>query len=81
MNAELKKEFITFLETRGEYFRKVHEGQYRIRCPFCGDSTKNQMSTNFYINIDKESNNFLQYSRSSCCSANILAFLPITSSS
>lgn len=39
-----------------------------MRCPFCGDSSKSQMSTNFYINIDQESNKFLNYKcfRASC---------------
>lgn len=66
MNAELKKEFITFLETRGEYFRKVHEGQYRIRCPFCGDTQKNFNEGHLYIKAELDNDYAIAYNCFKC---------------
>lgn len=45
-----------------------------MRCPFCGDSVKSSTSTNFSINIDPESNRFLNYQcfRSSCLTKGVV---------
>lgn len=49
MQEKLKEEFIDYLKERGGYFKKVHEGQYRMRCPFCGDTQKNLNEGHLYI--------------------------------
>lgn len=66
MNKELKKEFIDFLETRGEYFKKVHEGQYRIRCPFCGDTQKNLNEGHLYIKAELDNDYSVVYNCFKC---------------
>lgn len=63
---DLKRAFIYFLENRGEYFKKVHEGQYRIRCPFCGDSKKNLNEGHLYIKCDLDNDNNIQYNCFKC---------------
>ena len=62
----LKRGFIHFLENRGEYFKKVHEGQYRIRCPFCGDTQKNLNEGHLYIKCDLDNDNNIQYNCFKC---------------
>ena len=62
----LKQNFIHFLETRGEYFRKVHEGQYRIRCPFCGDTQKNLNEGHLYIKCDLDNDYDIAYNCFKC---------------
>ena len=62
----LKQNFIHFLETRGEYFRKVHEGQYRIRCPFCGDTQKNWNEGHLYIKCDLDNDYDIAYNCFKC---------------
>ena len=63
---ETKRNFINFLENRGEYFRKVHEGQYRIRCPFCGDTQKNLNEGHLYIKCDLDNDYNIAYNCFKC---------------
>lgn len=68
------EEIINFLLEQPMARKSVSEKELTMRCPFCGDSTKSQMSTNFYINIDKESDTFLCYKcfRASCNASGIV---------
>lgn len=70
----LYEEIINFLLDQPMARKSVSEKELTMRCPFCGDSTKSQMSTNFYINIDKESDKFLCYKcfRASCNASGIV---------
>lgn len=53
---EIKQKFIDSLYERGEYIKKVNEIQYRVRCPFCGDSKKNENTGHFYIKVNVDDN-------------------------
>lgn len=68
MNFQSYNEIINFLLDQPMARKSVSEKELTMRCPFCGDSTKSQMSTNFYISIDQESDSFLCYKcfRASC---------------
>lgn len=71
-NAETKLDFINALESRDEYFRKVNETEYRIRCPYCGDSINNYNTGHMYINIDTESNSPIKYICFRCNESGVL---------
>lgn len=49
MDAILKREIMDELERRGDRFEKKSDIQYRMRCPFCGDSQKSFTSAHCYI--------------------------------
>lgn len=66
INENVKRNFINFLENRGEYFRKVHEGQYRIRCPFCGDTQKNFNEGHLYIKAEFDNDYNIAYNCFKC---------------
>lgn len=48
--------------------------EIKMACPFCGDSKSDVHAASFYINIDKESKNFLNYNcfRASCAMSGIV---------
>ena len=53
---ETKQGIIDFLYSRPEYVRHVHGdedygGEYRTRCPYCGDSQKELNTGHFYMKI------------------------------
>lgn len=52
MNNYLKKQIMEEIERKSERFEKKSDIQYRIRCPLCGDSTKNPTSMHCYIKCD-----------------------------
>ena len=68
INIQSYEEIINFLLEQPMAKKTASDKELTMRCPFCGDSTKSQMSTNFYINIDQESDKFLNYKcfRASC---------------
>ena len=51
-NTEIKESMIRALFNRGEYIKQVNDSEYRIRCPFCGDSMKNYNTGHMYIRIN-----------------------------
>lgn len=51
---EIKEEFITFLRERREFFKPVHDGWYKTRCPYCGDTKKSLRDGHFYVKINPE---------------------------
>lgn len=53
---EVKERVIEALFERGEWTRKVNPTEYRTRCPYCGDSSKNQNTGHLYIHINVEDN-------------------------
>lgn len=56
-NKEIKEDFIQALFNRpGIWTRKVNDTEYRTRCPFCGDSTKNPNTGHFYIKVNVNDN-------------------------
>lgn len=52
INKEIKQTFLLFLENRGVFFKPVHDGWYRTRCPYCGDTQKSLHEGHFYIKIN-----------------------------
>lgn len=54
-NKEIKQAFISSLFNRDVYTKEVRPGQYRTRCPFCGDSD-NQNTGHLYIKADVTDN-------------------------
>ena len=53
---ETKQGIIDFLYSRPEYVRHVHGdedygGEYRTRCPYCGDSQKELNTGHFYMKL------------------------------
>lgn len=68
ININAYNEILNFLLEQPMARKSLSGKELTMRCPFCGDSTKSRMSTNFYINIDKNSNTFLCYKcfRASC---------------
>lgn len=64
-----KQDFVDFLyekQRAGEYFKKVHEGQYRMRCPFCGDTQKNMNEGHLYLKIDLDTDYNIAYNCFKC---------------
>lgn len=56
-NQQIKEDFIQALMNRvGIYTRRVNNTEFRTRCPFCGDSVKNQNTGHFYIHVNTEDN-------------------------
>ena len=53
--SETKERLIEALYSRGIYFRRVHEGEYQTRCPFCGDSIHSLNTGHFYLHIEVDS--------------------------
>ena len=49
---EFKLRFLNELFSRDVYTKKVNEVQYRTRCPYCGDSSKNLNTGHFYIRCE-----------------------------
>lgn len=52
INEEIKQEFIDFLTNRDVFFKPVHDGWYKTRCPYCGDTEKTLRDGHFYIKIN-----------------------------
>jgi len=44
-----KFEILNEIQTHSEVFRKINNEEYRIRCPICGDSTKNSKDAHCYL--------------------------------
>ena len=55
-NQEIKSLFISKLYETQEYIKKVNDEEYRIRCPFCGDSQKNLNTGHMYLKINENDN-------------------------
>lgn len=51
-NIEVKKHLLEEIEQNVEIFKRVNDIQYRIRCPFCGDSQSNPRDTHMYLKCD-----------------------------
>lgn len=61
-NQQIKEDFIQALFNRvGIYTRRVNDTEFRTRCPFCGDSAKNENTGHFYIHVNTEDNYPIQY--------------------
>ena len=54
----LDAKYIGLISTRLEKFKKVREGLYNFRCPYCGDSSRNKNKTRGYIYRTKADYNF-----------------------
>ena len=52
MNSEIKSIIMREIENKAIRFKKISNVQYRIRCPFCGDSDKNPHDMHCYIKCD-----------------------------
>jgi hypothetical protein len=56
-NQQIKEDFIQALFDRPWiYTRRINNTEIRTRCPFCGDSSKNQNTGHFYIHVNPEDN-------------------------
>lgn len=55
-NQEIKSLFISKLYETQDYIKKVNDEEYRIRCPFCGDSQKNLNTGHMYIKANLDDN-------------------------
>ena len=72
-NQQIKEDFIQALFDRvGIYTRRVNNTEIRTRCPFCGDSSKNQNTGHFYMHINPEDNYPIQYHCFLCESGGVL---------
>ena len=72
-NQQIKEDFIQALFNRvGIYTRRVNDTEFRTRCPFCGDSSKNQNTGHFYLHINPEDNFPIQYHCFLCESGGVL---------
>ena len=63
---EFKLRFLNELFSRDVYTKKVNEVQYRTRCPYCGDSSKNLNTGHFYIRCDVNDNIAILYNCFRC---------------
>jgi len=54
----LDAKYIGLISVRLEKFKKVREGLYNFRCPYCGDSSRNKNKTRGYIYRTKADYNF-----------------------
>ena len=54
----LDSKYIGLISPRLEKFKKVREGLYNFRCPYCGDSSRNKNKTRGYIYRSKNDYNF-----------------------
>lgn len=71
-NQETKRQLIRALYDRDVWIQKVNEVQYRTRCPFCGDSMKNENTGHLYIKIDVNDNYPVVYHCFRCEESGIL---------
>ena len=72
-NQQIKEDFIQALFDRvGIYTRRVNDTEFRTRCPFCGDSSKNQNTGHFYLHINPSDNYPIQYHCFLCESGGVL---------
>ena len=72
-NKQTKEDFIQALFNRdGIYTRRVSDVEFRTRCPFCGDSAKNENTGHFYMHINTEDNFPIQYHCFLCDSGGVL---------
>lgn len=80
-NIEIKQSIIEALKTL-PYFRQVNNAEFRVRCPFCGDSIKNLNTGHMYIHINLEDNypavfNCFKCNEHGVVSADVLSALEI----
>lgn len=67
MNSnEIKKIMITELFNTQDYIKQVNEIEYRMRCPFCGDSQRNLNTGHLYVRIDPDDNYPMLYNCFKC---------------
>lgn len=52
MDNNVKMRMMTEIENKSNMFKKLSNVQYRIRCPFCGDSSKRPTDAHCYIKCD-----------------------------
>ena len=71
-NREFKIELIKKLMERPIFTQKVSEVNIRTRCPYCGDSSKNQNTGHFYIRISPNDNLPILYNCFRCPAKGIL---------
>ena len=72
-NTEFKELLIQRLEETQSYFKPVSSrGEYRTRCPLCGDSD-DEMKAHFYLHIDTEDNSDIVYNCFKCGRGGVLS--------
>lgn len=64
-NTEFKETLINLLYARGEYIKQVNPVEYRMRCPFCGDSS-NPNTGHLYMRINPSDNFVIVYNCFRC---------------
>jgi len=57
----IKKDLLKILNRLPVHQMTSNKKEISIRCPYCGDSRKALSHSHLYINIDTDSDNFLQY--------------------
>ena len=70
-NIEVKSEVINALFNRGEWTKQVNEIEYRTRCPYCGDSLR-ENTGHFYIRISVSDNLPILYNCFKCGISGVL---------
>lgn len=65
-NEEIKKYMIDTLFSKCHYIKQVNDVEYRIRCPFCGDSQRNLNTGHMYIRINPLDNFPMVYNCFKC---------------
>ena len=63
---DVKKLMIQTLYNMSDYIKQVDGVEYRVRCPYCGDSQKNLNTGHLYIRIDPEDNYPMMYNCFRC---------------
>ena len=64
--SDVKRDIIQALFNRGEYIRQVNDSEFRLRCPFCGDSIKNLNTGHLYMRINPDDNFPIVYNCFKC---------------
>lgn len=65
-SRDVKKLMIQTLYNMSDYIKQVDGVEYRVRCPYCGDSQKNLNTGHLYIRIDPEDNYPMMYNCFRC---------------
>lgn len=73
-NIQFKRYLLSKLQSRGEYFQRVSDEQFRTRCPFCGDSQKHLLTGHLYLKINLQDNSPIVYYCHKCPAHGILDY-------
>jgi len=70
-NIQTKSEILSALYERSDWIKQVNDVEYRTRCPYCGDSVK-ENTGHFYIRISMNDNAPILYNCFKCNVSGVL---------